>query len=203
MESKAAMDSPHTGRCTMTALSAHLTPWPQTCGVVSEAPGALLQVLHLAERLFSGLPEEVIVLRTSCELALSKRDVGAALKKLRAVPPASPLYRAARAAFAEITLRYRSDERQFIAAHVDIVTTFKDYDARVSAGDAFLSIQVRAAGTHMYNLYGIDYRMHHMPVVSEQSGGASGPRSSRFVPHPSAEEPHSTAGLASTCIPDV
>lgn len=101
-----------------------------------------MQVLRRAEAMFAGLPEEVTVLRTSCELALSKRDVGAALKKLRAVPPASPLYRAARTAFAEITLRYRKDERQFIAAHVDIVTTFRDYDAHVAAGDAFLSIQV-------------------------------------------------------------
>lgn len=108
-----------------------------------------MQVLRRAEGMFAGLPEEVTVLRTSCELALSKRDVGAALKKLRAVPPASPLYRAARTAFAEITLRYRKDERQFIAAHVDIVTTFRDYDAHVAAGDAFLSIQVplpRSAG---------------------------------------------------------
>jgi len=102
-----------------------------------------VQVLHRAEAIFAGLPEEVTVLRTSCELALSKRDVGAALKRLRAVPPASPLYRAARTAFAEITLRYRKDERQFIAAHLDIVTTFKDYDAHVAAGDAFLSIQAR------------------------------------------------------------
>eukprot|EP00892_Ulva_mutabilis_P009788 jgi/Ulvmu1/7181/UM034_0090.1 len=108
------------------------------------------EVLHLAERLFEGQPEEVIVLRTSCELALSKRDVGAALKKLRGVPPASPLYRAARMAFAEITLRYRNDERQFIAAHVDIVTTFKDYDAHVSAGDAFLSIQEPERAVAMY-----------------------------------------------------
>ena len=123
--------------------------WTNTCErpcehacSLQQLEAAVLQVLHLAERVFAGRPEEVIVLRTSCELALSKRDVGAALKKLRAVPPSSPLYRAARTAFAEITLRYRNDERQFIAAHVDIVTTFKDYDAHISAGDAFLSIQV-------------------------------------------------------------
>lgn len=111
-------------------------------GSIPETFWLRVQVLHRAEAIFAGQPEEVTVLRTSCELALSKHDVGAALKRLRTVPRASPLYRAARTAFAEITLRYRKDERQFIAAHVDIVTTFKDYDAHVAAGDAFLSIQV-------------------------------------------------------------
>jgi hypothetical protein len=102
-----------------------------------------LQVLRRAERLFTGRDEEITVLRTACDIALTKRDVGWALKKLRDVPQTSPLYRAARAAIAEVSLKYRNDQRAFIAAYLDIATVFKDYDAHVMCGDAFLRVLVR------------------------------------------------------------
>ena len=83
------------------------------------------------------------MLRVACEMALTKRDVSAALKRLRAVAAAAPTYAAARAAFADITLAHRNDTRTFIAAYLDIVNARKDYDAYVMAGDAFVRVQVR------------------------------------------------------------
>jgi tetratricopeptide repeat protein 21B len=108
---------------------------------------ALMQILHRAEQEFEGQPEEVMVLRVSCEMAVTKRDVNAALKRLRSVPSSSPLYATARDAFADITLAYRNDTRTFIAAYLDIVNARKDYDAYVMAGDAFVRVQVCCTNT--------------------------------------------------------
>jgi hypothetical protein len=80
---------------------------------------------------------------TSCAMAISKHDVGWALKKLRAIPRSSPTYRAARAAIAEVSLVHRMDKRAFVAAHMDIVSSCADYDAYVQCGDAFMRIHVR------------------------------------------------------------
>jgi hypothetical protein len=102
-----------------------------------------VQVLAAAEQAFAGTPQEITTLRMACEIAINKRDVGAALKRLRAVPRGSPLYRAARTAIADVSLRHRRDSRAYVAAHLDIVEVFKDYEAYVCAGDAFLAIQVR------------------------------------------------------------
>lgn len=101
-----------------------------------------MQILHRVEQEFAGQPEEVMVLRVACEMAVTKRDVTAALKRLRGVPTSSPVYATARAAFADITLAYRNDTRTFIAAYLDIVNARKDYDAYVMAGDAFIQVQV-------------------------------------------------------------
>lgn len=103
-----------------------------------------LQVLRSAEAQFAGTPEEVTILRASAACAASKRDLGAALKRLRAVPPSSGAYRAARAAVGELSLTARGDARAFIAAALDVVRVCGDYDAHVTAGDAFLRIQVRS-----------------------------------------------------------
>jgi hypothetical protein len=100
-------------------------------------------VLRKVEALFRGIPEEITILRAAAACALHKRDVGAALKRLRAIPQASPAFRAARAAVAQISLDERGDARAFIAAHLDVVRVCNDYDAHMACGDAFLRIQVR------------------------------------------------------------
>jgi hypothetical protein len=101
-----------------------------------------VQLIHRAEQEFEGQAEEVMVLRVSCEMAATKRDVTNALKRLRSVHVSSPFYSTARAAFADITLAYRNDTRTFIAAYLDIVNARKDYDAHIMAGDAFVRVQV-------------------------------------------------------------
>lgn len=101
-----------------------------------------MQILHRAEQDYAGQPEEVMVLRVACEMAVTKRDVTNSLKRLRSVPTTSPVYATARSAFADITLAYRNDTRTFIAAYLDIVNARKDYDAHVMAGDAFVRVQV-------------------------------------------------------------
>jgi hypothetical protein len=103
-------------------------------------------VLQKAEALFAGSAEEIIILQAACDVAIHKSDVGAALKRLRAIKASSPSYRAARTAIAEISLMHRADRRAFVAAYLDIVETYKDYDAYVLCGDAFLRIQVRRWG---------------------------------------------------------
>ena len=60
--------------------------------------------------MFAGTAEEVTVLAAACSVALSKRDVGWALQRLRGIKPAAPAFRAARAAIAEISLTHRTDE---------------------------------------------------------------------------------------------
>ena len=60
-----------------------------------------MQIIQSAQQEFAGQAEEVLVLRVACEMALTKRDVSAALKRLRAVAAAAPTYAAARAALAE------------------------------------------------------------------------------------------------------
>lgn len=100
-------------------------------------------MLRKAEALFTGSAEEIIILQAGCDVAIHKSDIGAALKRLRAIKPSSPSYRAARTAVAEISLTHRADRRAYLAAHLDIVETYKDYDAYVQCGDAFLRIQVR------------------------------------------------------------
>ena len=93
--------------------------------------------------MFAGTAEEVTVLAAACSVALSKRDVGWALQRLRGIKPAAPAFRAARAAIAEISLTHRKDRRAFAAAHLDVVSTYGDFAAHVQCGDAFMRLQVR------------------------------------------------------------
>merc|ERR1719262_1823958 len=89
---------------------------------------------------FAGSPEEVTVLVVNADLAIQKGEVDQALSMLKAMPPSSPYYAAAKRAMADIFLKHRKDKRAFARCYKDIVDHQPTAENYLILGDALLNI---------------------------------------------------------------
>merc|ERR1719178_101295 len=89
---------------------------------------------------FAGTPEEVAVLVVNADLAIQKGEVDQALSMLKAMPPSSPYYAAAKRAMADIYLKHRKDKRAFARCYKEIVEAHPTAENYLILGDALLAI---------------------------------------------------------------
>eukprot|EP00741_Cyanophora_paradoxa_P023819 tig00021623_g23008.t1 len=99
------------------------------------------KVIGDAQHEFKGTTEETRVTIASCELALQRGEVEAALSMLRSVPAESPSYVKARTVMADVYLKHRSDQRAYKECYRELAERTPTLQNLVALAEAYLRVQ--------------------------------------------------------------
>ncbi|KAG0601340.1 hypothetical protein M758_11G102800 [Ceratodon purpureus] len=89
---------------------------------------------------FSGTPEEVRVVLSNCDLALSRGDVPAAISILSQVPPESNYYVQARVKLADVYLKHQHNRALYAKCYREIAQLHPNAKAYMMLGEALMRI---------------------------------------------------------------
>uniref|UniRef100_A0A8C5WE05 Tetratricopeptide repeat domain 21A n=1 Tax=Leptobrachium leishanense TaxID=445787 RepID=A0A8C5WE05_9ANUR len=109
------------------------------------------KVMQDAIHEFRGTPEEVRIVISNANLALSKGGADTALSMLREITPDQPYYIQVKEKMAEIYLHMRKDKKLYIGCFRELCDQFPGPHSSLLLGDAYMNIQEPEKALEVYN----------------------------------------------------